>query len=278
MRRIHFFEIHDQEWFPAPLRNIFTEGLQAVFDALNLYRPVAPLLRRALDDAGTNRVVDLCSGAGGPWPKLRAVCVREFGTVEISLTDKFPNAKARERLGKVEGSTIRFRPESVDALDVPEELTGFRTMFTSFHHFRPQEARAILRSAVARRQGIGIFEVPKRGVRTVATVFLVPFAYLALVPFLRPFRWSRMLWSYLIPVIPFTLWFDGLVSCGRAYTPAELKEMAAGLADGDYIWEAGEQPGSGLLPATVTYLIGLPAAGEVRAASAPAAEEGCAER
>jgi hypothetical protein len=268
MRRIHFFEIHEQRWFPGFLRDQMTEGLQAIFDFADLYRPIAPLLRQALEDSGAPRVVDLCSGAGGPWPKLRETCPQEFSEVEVLLTDKYPNAKALERFGPGRpagngglGGAIQVDRRPVDVLDTPRDLAGFRTMFTAFHHFTPEEARAILRDAAERRQGIAIFEIPKPSVRTALAVFLVPFAYLGLVPFLRPFRWSRLLWAYLLPVIPFVLWFDGMVSCMRAYTPRELKELAEGLPDG-YRWEAGEKTGSGFMPATVTYLIGCPVARE----------------
>src|SRR5262249_51831627 len=157
----------------------------------------------ALDESGTTKVVDLCSGAGGPWQKLREACEEEFSGIQISLTDKYPNLKA---IAKVHGgaqngteSKIEFLSESVDVRRVPGALAGFRTMFTSFHHFAPEEARAILRDAVENRQGIGIFEVPKRSWRTMLAVFLVPFTYLGAVPFLRPFRWSRLFWAYLLP-------------------------------------------------------------------------------
>jgi hypothetical protein len=273
VRRIHFFEIHDQRWFPGFLRDQMTEGLQAIFDFANLYQPIAPRLREALRECGTQHVVDLCSGAGGPWPKLRETCAQEFADVEICLTDKYPNAKALKRFDDGQASGIRLRRESVDILDMPRELSGFRTMFTSFHHFRPDEARAILKSAVENQQGIGVFEIPKRGARAIPSVFLVPVAYWGLVPFMRPFRWSRLLWAYLLPVIPFVLWFDGIVSCFRAYTPSELKEMTEGLSANGYRWEIGEQRGSGIMPATVTYLIGCPSSKELHAAGEHAAKE-----
>jgi hypothetical protein len=72
-----------------------------------------------------------------------------------------------------------------------------------------------------------------------------------------PLRWSRLLWTYLIPVIPFVLFFDGLISCLRAYSLGELQEMTSGLEGGGYRWEIGEKTG-GLLPVRITYLIGCP--------------------
>jgi hypothetical protein len=80
------------------------------------------------------------------------------------------------------------------------------------------------------------------------------------VPYVQPFRFSTFFWTYVVPVIPFVMWFDGVVSCLRAYTPEELREIAAATSSGDYTWSAGTvTAGIGLLRMPVTYLIGLPA-------------------
>ena len=50
----------------------------------------------------------------------------------------------------------------MSATAVPARLSGFRTMFTSFHHFKPEQAQAILADAVRNRCGIGIFEFTYR--------------------------------------------------------------------------------------------------------------------
>src|SRR5262245_9719783 len=64
------------------------------------------------------------------------------------------------------------------------------------------------------------------------------------------------------------LW-DGVVSCLRTYSPAELRELTNGLGAGDYLWESGEEKyARSLIP--VTYLIGYP--------STNFAEEGAMEK
>jgi hypothetical protein len=84
-------------------------------------------------------------------------------------------------------------------------------MFTSFHHFRPSDARAILADAVRSGVGIGVFEFTGRGLRRFAAVALAPFAVLYAVPFLRPVRWRALLFTYMIPIIPVGVFFDGVL-------------------------------------------------------------------
>ena len=70
MRRLHLAEIEDQSWCPRPVRDAATDYLEFMIRLGNAYAPVAPLLREALRRTGARRIVDLCSGGGGPWPRL----------------------------------------------------------------------------------------------------------------------------------------------------------------------------------------------------------------
>jgi hypothetical protein len=127
-------------------------------------------------------------------------------------------------------------------------------MFSAYHHFTPAAARRVLPDAAASGAGIAIFKGTRRGAAAILlTVLFVPIMVLLGTPFIRPFRWSRLLWTYLVPVIPLAALFDGLVSCLRTYTPDELRSLAEGIGGDGYRWEAGET-GTGPIP--MTYLIG----------------------
>jgi hypothetical protein len=136
-------------------------------------------------------------------------------------------------------------------------MDGFRTLFTAFHHFRPELAREILRDAVRKRRGIGIFEFTRRNIpASLRLASRVPLAMLA-APLSPPFRWSRLLWTYVVPAVPAVAAFDGFVSSLRSYTPDELRDMVAGLGDTGYTWDIGQEPAA-LPEATLTWLIGCP--------------------
>jgi len=255
---MQLIEIHDQTWFPRSFRDATTDTLQFILNLGNLYKPIVPRLRRAFEDTRTHQVVDLCSGGGGPWLRLHRVFEDEENfPVDICLTDKYPNIGAFEHARTASQNKINFHADPVDATQIPTQLKGFRTLFTSFHHFRPKEGRAILQNAVDTQQGIGIFEVTRRHPFAIFLVFLVPVVALVLIPFIRPFLWSRLIWTYLIPIIPLVLLFDGVVSCMRTYSPKELGELTEGLPANAYEWDMGEEK-EGLLPISITYLVGYP--------------------
>jgi hypothetical protein len=255
--RIHLFELEDQSWFPNIIRDLATDYLQFMETTMKLHRPVVPLLADALRDAGSAIVVDLCAGGGGPVVPLQKEIAKRGVPVRFILTDKFPNIAAFERLEREHRDIEGYR-QPVDAMAVPASLTGFRTLFNAFHHFKPHDARAVLKSAVDARQPIGVFEIPERTIPIVITTALVtPVLVLLVTPFIGPFRWSRLLFTYLIPLVPLTCLWDGFVSQLRAFTPEELHNLATGLGDVRYRWNAGKVRLQGS-PAHLTYLIGIP--------------------
>jgi hypothetical protein len=249
---MRLIEFHEQPWFPTLLRDYVTEGLQFVLSLGGVYKHCSVRLRNALLQSGSTRIVDLCSGGSGPWFWLKNALKKEGLAPEIWLTDKFPNHSVFQ---EAEYLGMYYAPFSVNATNVPPEISGFRTMFSSFHHFPPKDATQILRHAVDQRQGIGIFEAARRSPLTILlTTFMLIGGFVA-APFQRPFRLSRLFWTYIIPVVPLVLYLDGLVSCLRSYSPHQLQAMVSSLDAPDYVWEIGEE-NAGLV--TVTYLLGYP--------------------
>ncbi len=257
--RMHLIEFHEQEWCPPVLRHGMRAVLQQISCTLPAYEAVVDELLDAMDRTGTTQVLDLCAGAGGPWVRL-APAVKDDPRIEqVRLTDIFPDMEAMRAMQRQTGDLVQPWADSVDALDVPDDMPGFRTLFNAFHHFEPKRAREILASAVEANQGIGIFELTER--RIPASLFVstaaVPLA-LGLLPLVRPFRWLYPVFTYLFPLIPAILALDGIVSCLRSYHPDELIKMAREVGP-EYEWKAGRvrAPGG---PLAVVYLLGVPPA------------------
>jgi len=256
MRRLHWIEIADENWCPPVFRDALTNFLQLSTDRGKYYRPILQRLRQALRKARSQRVIDLCSGSGGPWISMYQE-IRDSEVIEILLTDLRPNIRATIP-GAAEG--IIYQSEPVDAKNVPPLLKGFRTLFTSFHHFPPLKAAAILENAVQSNQGIGVFEMTERRLSVILRVLVTtPFIALFLVPFFRPFRPGYLFWTYVIPLIPLLIAFDGTISCFRTYTVEELRDMINRLHAPNYEWQIGkEKPDDRHGPFDITYCIGIP--------------------
>lgn len=257
MGRIHLFELEDQPWFPGVLRDAGTAYLRKAPEVAGHTKLLVPPLADLLERTGVRQIVDLCSGGAGPLPSVVPALVEEGIDVRAKLTDLYPNEGALDLVCEQSEGRIERVREPVDATAVPAELDGLRTMFNGFHHFRPEAARAILADAVAAGQPFGAFELVSRNPLVMLGILLSPIPVMLMIPFLRPFRWSWLLFTYVIPLIPLFVVWDGLVSCLRVYSESELRELSDGLERDGYRFEIGRiklEP----LPAYSPYIVGIP--------------------
>lgn len=256
--RLQLFEFEDLPWFPHVIRAGMMDYLRFMISALGTYQPIVPLLRQALQQAGTTDILELGAGAGGGTEGvLHTLQTTGLPQARICLTDLYPQPAAWQLLA-ARTPGLGFAEAPVDATAVPTGLRGFRTIFSAFHHFPPPLAEAILADAVRQHAGIGVFEgAGKHWAEVLLALTVLPVAQLLITPFIKPFRASRLFFTYVLPLIPlFTIW-DGCVSILRMYTPAQLLALAQ-RADptASYSWQAGRV--RHWWGPQVTYLVGTP--------------------
>jgi len=257
MRRRQLVEIEDLAWCPRVVRDGGTDWLGFMANATKAFSPAAPKIRAAMQATGTTHVLDLCSGGGGPWLTLEPELAKS-GPVTVHLSDRYPNLDGLDALRRRSGGRLVVHTESVDVTRVPESLEGVRTLFNAFHHFPPPVARAIVADAVVQRRAIAIFEgVNSRVMGLLAMPLQMPAMFL-LTPWVRPFRWSRLVFTYVLPLIPFIVLFDGSVSMLRFYLEDELRNLVASIPGHDtFLWDIGSIPVPHT-PVGVTHLVGIP--------------------
>lgn len=256
MARIHLFEFEDLQWFPKNIRNYMTDFLQYMANRFDFYKTISPVLAKGLRSIDANQIIDLASGGGGGWLKLSEHLSDDFPELRVHLTDFYPNINAFETTKSKNPRFFTYEKNSVNALDVPKELVGLRTQFLSFHHFKKDDGKRILQNAVDAGSPIAVFEAQKRGVSDFIKFFFSPISVIFSTPFIRPFTFGRIVFTYLIPLIPIFTWWDGLVSVLRSYSKKELTEIVETLNNTEsFNWEIDEVKNG---PIKIYYLLGTP--------------------
>jgi hypothetical protein len=253
MARIHLFEFEDFQWFPAFIRNYMTDFLQFVSNRFDIYKAIVPRLSNVITKTGSTKIVDLASGGGGGLLRLSEHLKEAHPDLKIVLTDFYPNIPAFEHT-LTQSSVFTYHSASVNAMNVPQELTGLRTQFLSLHHFRPADAVKILQNAVDSGSPIALFESQERNLKSIISMIFSPLSVIFTTPFIRPFKVGRIIFTYLIPVVPLFILWDGIVSALRTYSEAEMKALVEQVnGHENYVWEIGRQKSG---PAIIPYLIG----------------------
>jgi len=256
--RIAAPEFEDFDWFPATLRDPMTGVIRVVMEVFRVPAVVAPLISEAMVTGQTERVVDLCSGGGGPVVSV-IKRLRQEGkqNASVTLTDMYPNLGAFARAEKELPGAVSFRTQPTDASAVPSDLAGVRTIFNALHHLPPEVARAVFADAVDKRQPILTFEVLQRTLPSTLGATIGFINTLILMPFVKPRRLTNFVFTYLIPLVPLFLMWDGVASCLRQYSADELESLVAPLRSRSYTFriERHKVPG---MPMVVTCVVGLP--------------------
>lgn len=257
MPRLNLPEVEDQGWLPRVLRDAITGYLRVAIGFSKPYAVVAPVLVELIRAHGADQVVDLASGGGGPWPELQEALRSELGRhPAVTLTDVNPNLAAAASLEQLPG--LSYRRESVSALAVPPGLSGVRTMFTGLHHFSEDEVKGLLRNAQDAQVPFLAAEATHRSVRGLLVTALVPLLVLLLMPLAKPRRPLPVLLTYLPPLLPVLIWWDGFASTLRSYRAPEIRALTESVAVPGYSWRVEELTVPGA-PIPVTVVVGRPA-------------------
>lgn len=253
MARLHLFEFEDLDWFPSFLRNYGTDFLQFLSNQTKLWKPSIPIIEKALEYDGSNQIIDLASGGGGGLIYLNKELKKNNPDLKVLLTDYFPNIDAF-KYTKDQADNFEYLETSVDARDVPSTLKGLRTQFLSLHHFKRDVAIKILQNAVDSDSSIAIFEGQERSFASILAMLFSPLSVLLVTPFIRPFKIGRILFTYIIPIVPLFVLWDGVVSSLRTYSLKEMQEMIDELENNEsYHWVMGRVKSG---PGIVIYLVG----------------------
>jgi hypothetical protein len=239
--RLQLFEFNDQSWTPTVLRQSIVEALSRTLDWAHVLRPLVAPFREFLAKSQAETVIDVAAGAGGP----AAIFLRELEAAGASvprwvLTDFFPAVEAWRLVKARFPAAIDYVSETVDATDLPPELTGARVIINALHHFPPELAQRALLGACKGASGVFVAEGLVRNPLSFAAMAPMGFAALMAGPVLTSgSRLERAAWAWLTPIALLVSVWDGIVSTFRCYSEAELRAMVAPLGD-EWEWTFGE--------------------------------------
>ncbi len=275
MKRIQLFEFEDFGWLPQFIRSGITNLLQVLHKMMGTPEVIARLIEKANSHVAFSQITDLGSGSGGPMLMVMERLNEKSPDhpKRLVLTDRYPNPNITAGINQMDLENVRYLEVPVDATRLETAPKGLRTLIASFHHMPPDAAQAILQSAASSGQPLLIYEIAKNTIPFIVWLLFLPVSLLILLvmtwfmtPFVRPLKFSQLIFTYLIPVIPLVYAWDGQASLMRTYAFSDIKSMLEKAQSPDYQWEVGEaekRSGKGL----VFYVLGYQKNNQVQSPS-----------
>ncbi|MBX2987224.1 MAG: hypothetical protein KF802_04935 [Bdellovibrionaceae bacterium] len=252
MKRVEVFQFSTWSRTPVFLRRMTDEFLDFIVGSVRANHPFLPLLRELFGQIRPVRSVTVEEALGGGGPahigrELRTLQSEEFHWI---MRDGFRDDERARFLNDLAGGGLDWS----GAAPAPEK-PSLGVMINSFHRFSGEESLRRLRELAERHDGLLIGEGNNKSLRQViGMTLIVPLFILLTSPFIKPFRWSRLFWTYVIPALPFLIVWDGVAALFRLHTPEQLLELARRTGRHDYRWRAGKLPNN--RGGFIIYLLG----------------------
>jgi hypothetical protein len=223
-------ELEDYPWFPPLLRNFQTEFIGFLVARFNAYGAFINYLNSL--SIPEKQMVDLCSGSGEP---AISIFQKTNSFNRLILTDKYPNPSSYP------GKNITYLPGNMDVLEMKFEPGTCYTMFNSFHHFDTRNKLKII-YRMQNRKARGFFvEILQPTVGCFLKILLLTtLGTILFTPFVRPFSFKRLFFTYIIPVNVLTITYDGIVSVFKSCTVSTYRKLFAGYGDSVKVFKLGK--------------------------------------
>jgi hypothetical protein len=203
-------ELEDFDWFPSIFRKYQMELIGILVSQFGFYHHVAKMIKTDLMKSNKVHITDLCSGSGLP-----AIYVHQklaLSNLKTTLTDKFPQG-----ISDFEG--VEYLTTSVDVNHLEPEANTYYTMFNAFHHLESYQRKQLIQKVLDKNSHLMIVEIVQP---TILNFILVTLASTVgvwlLCPFIKPFDWKRLFFTYLIPINVLTVLIDGYISILKSKT------------------------------------------------------------
>lgn len=226
MRRKQITQFINTKWCPQQIKKLCSEFLSWFVVKVNATKPFIPIIENALTESKINNIInfEFSIGAG-------IETVKPYLNQHLAIT-------------------------SIPLSEINTQQRGMYFFVNSFHQLPASSAKKILEKIAKSRNPVVVVEGNNDSLWQLAgmTIFL-PVTVILSAPFVKPFRWSRILFTYIIPVLPIIMVIDGCIGLLKLYNPKDLNELTLSIKVPDYKWTTGKKDnGRG---GKIIYLTGI---------------------
>jgi hypothetical protein len=227
MRIPHLFEFMDLEWLPTGLRITLREVLQTVLSApfRSYYDWVAREVLTSSRARGIRTIVEL--GAGTAPITQRLLESPDADELHFLLCDVNPDRSCYAELEARHPGRVSANYESVAFGDPPCWPSAATLVLSASLHHVPRGQRAdLLKKLAVSADHLLVFEPLRQTIPAVGlTLFtFAPGLIAPLIQIHKSGRARRFLWCWLLPLAPFMLTWDSVVSCLRQWSEYEWRQ------------------------------------------------------
>ncbi len=232
VRAWYLFEFCDQSWIPTGARECLYEIMEACNSGVRSFnRQVARSAIGLARDHGLSSIIEL--GAGRAPVTTELTKHEDTAGLKLVPCDLVPNEAAYRKLEQEHAGRVAPIYSPVDLTKPQLVLNDSVLVMVGMMHHIPFELRpTVLRTLTQTNSQMAIYEPLRRTWLSILMTLLsfFPAIMLPITFFRRPGKLRRILWCWLIPIVPWMFMWDGVVSCLRQWHAEEWQAAFASLS------------------------------------------------
>ncbi|MBK7807157.1 MAG: hypothetical protein IPJ51_12750 [Saprospiraceae bacterium] len=227
MKRKQVFQFSNQKWYPSFLKRDMYEFMSWFVGKVNAAKPFLPVLEEVIGNTQTKTIINIDSKIGAGIETLLPLLPEGSEIINIEL-EKFSTHNK-----------------------------GMYTFINSFHQLDEKKAAYYLTQIANSGNSVAVLEGNNDSLwQVVGMTIFVPLTVILSAPFVQPFRITRLIFTYLIPILPVVTMLDGFLALFKLYNPNDLNELVSTIPVKNYVWKSGKADnGRG---GKIIYLMGYP--------------------
>lgn len=212
MKRKQIKQIINTPWCPDFFKTLVAEFLSWFVVKVNATQPFIPVIDEITDKTQMKKIINIefNTGAG-------------IETVQPYLKEDI--------------TVISIPAEKIDTSE-----KGVYLFVNSFHQLNSAEAGTILQNIADGGNPVVVVEGNNDSLwQIVGMTVFVPLTVLLTAFFVKPFRISRIIFTYVLPILPIIIVIDGCLALLKLYSPDDLLELTSSIKTENYEWKAGKK-------------------------------------
>ncbi|MEM6686972.1 MAG: hypothetical protein AAF617_14415, partial [Bacteroidota bacterium] len=211
MKRRQITQIINTNWCPEFIKKMIAEFLSWFVLKTNATKPFIPVIEEMLDTTHTKNVINIEFDLGAG-----IETVQPFLSEEITVT-------------------------SIHISQFHTHTNGLYLFVNCFHQLPATNAKEILQKIADSGNPVVVVEGNNDSLwQIVGMTVFVPLTVLLTAFFVTPFRMLRILFTYIIPILPIIIVIDGCIALLKLYNPNDLRVLSSSVHTKNYTWKAGK--------------------------------------
>lgn len=227
MKRKQVFQFSNQKWYPSFLKRDMYEFMSWFVGKVNAAKPFLPVLEEVIGHTQTKTIINIDSKIGAGIETVLPLLPEGTEVINVNL-EKFSTHNK-----------------------------GMYTFINSFHQLDEKKATYYLTQIADSGNSVAVLEGNNDSLwQVVGMTIFVPLTVILSAPFVQPFRITRLIFTYMIPILPVITMLDGFLALFKLYNPNDLNELVSNIPVKSYVWKSGKADnGRG---GKIIYLMGYP--------------------